>query len=332
MDKNYFLTLLRRYREGIATAEEERFIKAYYNIFESEPDVLDMLTDAENQRLKSQLQAGIWEQIAGEESLKVIRPRKRLTWLKAAAAVLIIAGATLAAILFMQKDPQPAQPLTRQQVNPERENNLVQLPDGSTVIVSPGSRLLYPSSFDGQQKREVYLEGKAFFDIRHHSSKIFVVHTGRLKTIVLGTSFEIKAMKDAADITVTVATGKVKVEKDDQPLGTIAKDEQLVIKTDGKITAPVKTDATAQTAWKLDDMLFDDVTLGNAAAILEDRFHITIVIKDEQLANQRFSTTFGKEEKLEQLLESICTFNRAAYQYDKEKNTVYINRKTTQPK
>ncbi|WP_295120458.1 FecR domain-containing protein [uncultured Chitinophaga sp.] len=327
MDKAYFLELLKRYREGVATAEEERFIHAYYDIFESQQDVTGLLTDAEKQRLKTMLHAGIWDKIAQQESKKAAVRRVYFSWWKAAAVFAILAGGTLSVMVLKRSPEKQAVIADQQKVAPERENSLVQLPDGSTAIVSPGSRLLYPASFEGHDKREVYLEGKAFFDIRHASSKIFIVHTGNLQTTVLGTAFEVQALPGADNITVTVVSGKVKVTKQQQPLAVLTKDEQVVIKTASLETIRQKTDAKLLMAWKADDMLFDDVTLKNAALLLEERFGVNIVIEDEQLINQRFSTTFGKNESLEQVLTSICAFNNASYTYDKDQKIVRISRK-----
>ena len=45
----------------------------------------------------------------------------------------------------------------------------------------------------------------------------------------------------------------------------------------------------------------------------------------DALKSNRFTTTFLKGESLEQVLTSICEFNGAVYQYDKEKATVSIS-------
>ena len=43
MDKHYLFELLHKYLEGRATEAERRLIERYYNLFESEPDVLALL-------------------------------------------------------------------------------------------------------------------------------------------------------------------------------------------------------------------------------------------------------------------------------------------------
>jgi len=71
-------------------------------------------------------------------------------------------------------------------------NRYITLPDGSTVILHAGSKLDYPVSFNGNT-REVNLIGEGYFDVQHDPARPFIIHTGHLKTTVLGTAFNIKA-------------------------------------------------------------------------------------------------------------------------------------------
>src|SRR5690606_2859673 len=113
-------------------------------------------------------------------------------------------------IYFTIQSPHRENKMVINSVN-SNEHRLLHLPDGSTVIVGVGSKLNYPSSFDSLRTREVYLEGQAYFDIRHNPQKPFIIHTGKVATTVLGTSFNIKAWPEDQDITVTVTRGKVRV-------------------------------------------------------------------------------------------------------------------------
>lgn len=324
MDKVYFLDILKKRREGTATAAEEQFIQAYYAAFESQPDVVALLTEAEKQRLKNNLHTGILEQIAAQEGSFPATKPPVLLWLKIAAAIILLAGAATAGF-FIFRTPRVQQVAVQpHKVQPASENNFVQLPDGSTVIVSAGSKLEYPTSFEGQPKREVYLQGKALFQVQHQAAQPFIVHTGNLATTVLGTSFEIRAMAGMEDITVTVIKGKVQVAHQAKTLGILSANEQMVYNTGNKEHHQLQLDAAAQVAWQAEDLFFDDVTMQHAAKLLEERFHVTVSITDEKLQSSRFSTTFAKEESLEQVLNSICAFNNAAYRIDKTQKSVII--------
>jgi ferric-dicitrate binding protein FerR (iron transport regulator) len=195
------------------------------------------------------------------------------------------------------------------------------------VILSAGSKLNYPSSFDGLKKREVFLDGQAFFDIKHNASRPFIVYTGKLKTEVLGTAFNIKAIPGEADITVTVTRGKVKVMDQDKMLGIITPDQQITYSKEkvGAVTKRVNSDSLFN--WKEQDLRCNDLTIAEAAELLEKRYNVKITISDQSITSQRFTTTFGKNDSFEQVLKSICVFNGLSYKYNKDNATVVISQK-----
>jgi ferric-dicitrate binding protein FerR (iron transport regulator) len=96
-----------------------------------------------------------------------------------------------------------------------QERKQVQLSDGTAIWLEPGSRLLYPEKFSSSI-RDVTFLGEAFFEVAKDAKRPFVIHTGTIRTYVLGTSFAVKAY-DTAMQEVAVVTGKVKVQVE-QPL------------------------------------------------------------------------------------------------------------------
>src|SRR5690606_11369284 len=53
------------------------------------------------------------------------------------------------------------------------------LPDSSEVMLDPGAWIITSDEY-GQKKRSVYLNGKAFFDVKHNPELPFFVFTGEL--------------------------------------------------------------------------------------------------------------------------------------------------------
>lgn len=84
------------------------------------------------------------------------------------------------------------------------------LPDGSRVWLNAESSLSYPGSFGGRERREVTLQGEAYFEVAPDSLHPFVVETAALQTQVLGTSFNVRAYSPE-DTRVTLLRGSVKV-------------------------------------------------------------------------------------------------------------------------
>ena len=68
------------------------------------------------------------------------------------------------------------------------------LDDGTTVWLNAGSRFAFPQEFIGT-KREVFLEGEAYFEVAKNVNKPFIVSTGEINVEVLGTRFNVNAYK-----------------------------------------------------------------------------------------------------------------------------------------
>lgn len=86
----------------------------------------------------------------------------------------------------------------------------VVLPDGSSVLLYPKSSLTY-NDFSGENNREVFLTGKAFFEVMRNPDKPFLVQTHEMVTTVLGTSFMVNADESQPHYSVLVKTGSVAV-------------------------------------------------------------------------------------------------------------------------
>ncbi len=328
MDKNYFITLLHKYLQGESTKEEQIFVEKYYNLFQNEPGVLDTLSVDEKRTLKNNITDGIWSNIAKSEDRdkKVRFINSRFVKLAAAAGVAMV---FISSFYFLLKKSAAKQQISiAAKTKPEhKQNRVIFLADGSSVILSGESKLKYPSTFEGLKTREVYLEGQAFFDIKHISSKPFIVHTGNLETKVLGTAFNIKAFPNEDNITVTVKRGRVSVNDQNKVLGIITPNEQITY-AKSKIKSSIQTVKNDNyLTWKQEDLLIDNLTISGAAKLLEDRYNVKIIIDNPEVELLRFTSTFSKNEPLDEVLSSICLFNGLGYTYNKEKSIVTLNLK-----
>jgi len=328
MDKNYFITLLHKYLQGESTKEEQIFVEKYYNLFQNEPGVLDTLSVDEKRTLKNNITDGIWSNIAKSED-----PDKKVRFINSRfvklAAAAVVAMVFISSFYFLLKKSAAKQQISiAAKTKPEhKQNRVIFLADGSSVILSGESKLKYPSTFEGLKTREVYLEGQAFFDIKHISSKPFIVHTGNLETKVLGTAFNIKAFPDEDNITVTVKRGRVSVNDQNKILGIITPNEQITY-AKSKVKSSIQTIKNeSYLTWKQEDLLIDNLTISGAAKLLEDRYKVKIIIDNPDVELLRFTSTFSKNEPLDEVLSSICLFNGLGYTYNKEKSIVTLNLK-----
>lgn len=135
-------------------------------------------------------------------------------WMAAASILLLIVSASLFFVFYNKprKDSFasfiPTNTLTRSNLTALPET--VTLPDGSVITLSPQSSVHFPKQFAGD-KREVYLEGEAFFEVTKNPQQPFLVYYNDIVTKVLGTSFTINTNSKTGNIEVSVRTGSVQV-------------------------------------------------------------------------------------------------------------------------
>jgi len=101
MEKDQFLKLLKKYRAGAVSDQEGEFLAAYYNLFESEPDITNMLSADEKEFLNSQIKAGIKSKIALHQQQPSTKSYSLLRRFAAAAIILVALSAVM--FIYVQK-------------------------------------------------------------------------------------------------------------------------------------------------------------------------------------------------------------------------------------
>lgn len=143
------------------------------------------------------------------------KPVQRTRWVVyrwVAAAVVVLMG-SLAWLFWPTAAPYEQLVLAKKLQEYHNQGSkpmLVTLPDGSSVLLHPNSRLSYAPEFVAD-RREVFLDGEAFFEVAKDAHRPFMVYANEIVTKVIGTSFTIRAPHGAQDAEVIVRTGKVSV-------------------------------------------------------------------------------------------------------------------------
>lgn len=186
----------------------------------------------------------------------------------------------------------------------------ITLPDGSKVVLNAKSFIKISPNFN-RKTREISLSGEAYFDIAHDKTRPFIIHTGTVKTTVLGTAFNIKAWPESHNVVVSVTRGRVKVEKESELLAVLTVNQQVSF---DEATTKSKKDVHVNaekitTAWTKEDMNFDGETLANITNVLSKRYGVNISIDNEELANTQIVLSFNGTETIDNILDIICTIN-----------------------
>lgn len=175
----------------------------------------------------------IWRDMQGE--LGESAPVRRLQWLRYAAAIIILLGAGLWFLLGTDRSASSLtaleQTVSKDVVSAKNTGTSLQvihLADGSRITLSPQSTVRYSRALNNE-KRIVYLEGEAFFDVAKDATRPFFVYSGSIVTKVLGTSFRV-----VSDKLVAVKSGKVAVSHTEQEAAEeyiLLSNEQVVFNT-----------------------------------------------------------------------------------------------------
>jgi len=95
---------------------------------------------------------------------------------------------------------------------PYGKKTFLTLNDSTKVWLCAGSRLAFPTVFT-DKKREIYLEGEAYFEVAHDANKPFIVNTGAMFLSVLGTRFYVSANPSDEKIVTVLIDGKVVINE-----------------------------------------------------------------------------------------------------------------------
>lgn len=190
-----------------------------------------------------------------------------------------------------------------------RANTLI-LSDGSKVILNASTNFKYPASFDAVAKREVYLEGEAYFEVSHNENKPFVVKLKKQHITVLGTTFNIEAYADQPYSITTLLSGSIGLEAFNER-GESA--NHLLLKPNQRAYSDNRTgevslmniDASLARAWTHGEYKFKDEPLVSIIRKLEHTYGVCIFLESDSLQQIRYTGTFSYNQDIMDVLHII---------------------------
>ncbi len=225
------------------------------------------------------------------------------------------------------------------------------LPDGTAVWLNAGSRLTYDSLF-GNNVREVTLSGEGFFDVVKNPAKPFIIHTGNINILVLGTIFNVKSYPGEKTIETSLIRGSIEIEvsisdsfskkiilRPNQKM--VIKKKDFVEKKDSRHPEPLPeiplitirklkrsgSDSTiAETAWIQNRLTFMDMSFKDLITEMERKYGIPVSLEGPGLDTLHFTGSFQNETVLEALDALRLTAEKSTvdFNYRKEGNKVVI--------
>ncbi len=296
----------------------------------SEPEIREVIN-----RTLSRVRTHSPEFAPNEEPVK--RPFYRAMWLQVAASMaFLMLSAWIGYSFYNKKEAKQSGEYTYadagkdlllvEKFNTTSANMLVSLSDGSKITLSPKGRIRYPEQFV-DAKREVYLEGEAFFEIFKDPDHPFFVYAHGLITKVLGTSFRIKAYELSDEVTVEVKTGRVSVFAQSDPdvvekasnrelEGVVLNPNQKIIYTREEvrmIKTLVEKPEIVLPKTEVPQFEFEDTPVSEAFVSIGKAYGIDILFDEELLKGCPLTATLDNQ-TLHEKLTIICKAVEASYE------------------
>jgi ferric-dicitrate binding protein FerR (iron transport regulator) len=318
--------LIEKFFTGRCSPEEEELVRLFLRKPESEALLDEVLTkraghDLELFQQDAPLPPGHqdWKKTIAEKTgnqpptAKGTIHRKFFAMRSAAIWIaVVLAGLSIYTIShFRASNVEPAAFVER--INPRGQRSMILLPDSSVVYLGADSRLRYPERFSSAS-REIFLSGEAFFEVTKNPKKPFMVHTGKVQTKVLGTSFKIEAFANRP-LMVQVATGKVRVDQIDgkyQKSLAILIPGETVFLDHGRIKNG-KMNPEEVRDLKASRLTFNGKSLQEIADVLQRWYNVRITFKRISKAKERMTLTLDASVSIDKILNVLASAGHFRY-------------------
>lgn len=257
--------------------------------------------------------------IAGGRTLTLMPPAprswRRSTPLRVAAAALAAAAAVVLVALPAQRhsaSDSSAPTALRTFATQRGERAEIRLPDGSRVILNAASVLRMPVAF-GKDTRELFLDGEAYFEVKHDATRPFNIRTPRGITQDLGTRFVIVAYKIDTSESVAVEEGSVSLRGTAAAPIVLQAGDVGRVSSHGIVSRERPRDIDRYFNWLDGVIQFDNSTLADAVPVLERQYDLRIHLTDSSLARKRFTGSFTSGD-IDQLMKGLAFLLDARYE------------------
>lgn len=266
---------------------------------------------------------------ASYATFRPTKPGAFQQFMKVAAIFVVMALATVLAYNNWYETETIAQESVLKEIstaNGQRVN--LTLSDGTGILVNSGSEIKFPDTFQSD-KREVFLEGEAYFNVTENTEAPFLVHTKGMTTKVLGTSFSVRAYSEDSNVSVVVEEGRVALSAEaggtsDPVILTKHKLGQFDME-DGKISTRDVEDMQLYLSWTEGFLKFKEQQMRKVARELERRYDIEVIFSNESISDMLLTANL-KSRSMNNVLDVIAMSLDINYRIEKN-DKVFFEKK-----
>lgn len=216
---------------------------------------------------------------------------RRNLYLRWGAVAAVIAGMICCAAWWVM--PEQGEDIRNFVTQENREvTTLVKtLEDGSVVYLAQESTLQYPEHF-ATDKREVNLQGEAFFDVARKPEQTFTIETKKVRVEVLGTAFDVRSNENVP-FSLSVKRGQVKVSlKQDGKTVLVKAGETVTLQSEELLLSKTKHPELFDRYIK--NIRFKDESLENVLRVInKESVHWQIETASPALGKRKLTVEFA---------------------------------------
>jgi ferric-dicitrate binding protein FerR (iron transport regulator) len=195
--------------------------------------------------------------------------------------------------------------------------------DGSTVWLNSESTIKYSSDFN-TDKREVYVEGEAYFEVTPDKKNPFVVNLGNSRIKVYGTSFNVKAYPGSDHIEAVLMKGKIEFCADKHSV-LLKPLDRVVYSLRERTIVKDQVDIEKTSSWKKGKYYYSNESLSNIIRQLQRWYDIEFLFDEDALSRYTFTGVINRERSIQYNLQLIELTNKIHVEYENDKIIVSGN-------
>ena len=270
--------------------------------------------------LKDQLFQQFWNKRHKTQSRSISRKLINITKYAAIIVLALLAG------FFIQNQLQTTGSIKK--IHSEQGSiSSIYLEDGSRIWLNSNTTIaLHESS----NQTTVDLQGEAYFEVKHNPKRAFVIDLGKIKINDIGTNFNISAYPSDNFVRTTLLEGKIEVLNEDlETIKNLKINQTFKFDRRNSSYELEELDPLLVTGWKDNKFVFIDKPLHEICDEIEKWYGVTIIINDNDLGNEKYTSVIRRTTTVKQLLEMFKLTAGINYEFKNKENDqsiIYISK------
>jgi len=299
-DSTYSIDLITRYLAGEASGDDLVFLEAWLKADPGHRQIFDDYRRIWLKMEQTRIDAAVdpdkeWNELEAKIFMNEEPARGRIISfsfrqvLRIAAIILLLAVPSFFVFRYFNHPEQ-------KQLEANLSIKEGKLPDGTSVTLNKGATLEYPSSFKGN-KRNVKLNGEAWFEVKHDDAKPFIVTSHNVRVEVLGTSFYVNTNAANNTMEVILNSGSVAVYFDDHKENSLfltPGEKAEIIPGQQKMEKGINTDQNYR-SWMTQRFIYNNAPLVTIIADLNKVYHANLHIATPAISYCLVTATFDHQ-------------------------------------